>query len=71
MHSRRLRRSGIARRVRRPERELNVQVENALVDRILELRNAAGLRAYQAKNLLGRVMNFIELGERVASKTSH
>jgi hypothetical protein len=54
-----------------PQPYLNVQGENALVDRILELFNATGLIAHQAKNLLGRVMNVIELGERVASKTSH
>ena len=31
-----------------PQPYLNVQVENALVDRILESRNAAGLTAHQA-----------------------
>jgi hypothetical protein len=36
-----------------------------------ELFNATGLTAHQAKNLLGRVMSLIELGERMASKTSH
>jgi hypothetical protein len=54
-----------------PQPYLNVQAENALVDRILELFNAAGLTAHQAKILLGRVMNLIELGERVSSKTTH
>jgi hypothetical protein len=54
-----------------PQPYLNVQAENALADRILELFNAAGLTAHQAKILLGRVMNLIELGERVSSKTTH
>jgi hypothetical protein len=45
-----------------PEPYLNVQVENALVDRILELFNAEGLTEHQAKNLLARVNGLIELG---------
>jgi hypothetical protein len=54
-----------------PQPYLNVQVENALVDRILELFNATKLTSHQAKLLLDRVRVLIELGERVASKTAH
>ena len=54
-----------------PEPYLNVQVENALVDRILELFNATKLTSHQAKLLLDRVRVLIELGERVATKTTH
>jgi hypothetical protein len=54
-----------------PEPYLNVQVENALVDRILELFNATKLTSHQAKLLLDRVRVLIELGERVTSKTAH
>jgi hypothetical protein len=46
-----------------PQPYLNIEAENALVDRILELFNATGLTAHQAKKLLGRVMNLIELSE--------
>jgi hypothetical protein len=54
-----------------PEPYLNVQVENALVDRILELFNATKLTSHQAKLLLERVRVLIELGERLATKTTH
>jgi hypothetical protein len=54
-----------------PEPYLKVQVENALVDRILELFNATKLTSHQAKLLLDRVRVLIELGERVTSKTAH
>jgi hypothetical protein len=54
-----------------PQPYLNVQAENALADRILELFNATKLTSHQAKRLLDRVRVLIELGERVASKTSH
>jgi hypothetical protein len=50
-----------------PQPYLNVQAENALVDRILELLNATKLTSHQAKNLLGRVKTLIELGERLVS----
>jgi hypothetical protein len=45
-----------------PEPYLNVQVENAVVDRILELFNATKLTSRQAKLLLDRVRVLIELG---------
>ena len=54
-----------------PEPYLLTEAENALVDRIFELFNATGLTAHQAKNLLTRVRRLIELGERMAEKTTH
>src|SRR5207244_10471604 len=54
-----------------PEPYLLTEAENALIDRIFELFNATGLTAHQAKNLLTRVRRLIELGERMADKTTH
>jgi hypothetical protein len=54
-----------------PQPYLNVQVENALVDRILELFNATKLTSHQAKLLLDRVRVLIELGERMGTGTNH
>jgi len=53
------------------QRYRKVQVENALVDRLLELFNATKLTSHQAKRLLERVRVLTELGERVADKTTH
>ena len=54
-----------------PEPYLLTEAENALIDRIFELFNATGLTAHQAKNLLARVRRLIDLGERLAEKTTH
>jgi len=54
-----------------PEPYLLTEAENALIDRIFELFNATGLTAHQAKNLLARVRRLIDLGERLAKKTTH
>jgi hypothetical protein len=50
---------------------IRFEVENALVDRVLELLNATKLTSHQAKLLLERVRVLIEMGERVASRTMH
>jgi len=54
-----------------PQPYLNVQAENAIIDRILEVLNATGLTAHQAKRCLERVKTLIEIGERVATRTLH
>src|SRR5438093_2772055 len=54
-----------------PEPYLLTEAENALIDRIFELFNATGLTAHQAKALLTRVRRLIELGERMAEKTTN
>lgn len=54
-----------------PEPYLLTEAENALIDRIFELFNATGLTAHQAKALLARVRRLIDLGERMAKKTTH
>lgn len=54
-----------------PEPYLLTEAENALINRVLELCNATGLTAYQAKNLLRRVMTLIELGERLGTSKPH
>lgn len=54
-----------------PEPYLNTQAENALIDRVFELFNATGLTAHRPKNQLDRVRRFLELGERIARKTTH
>jgi hypothetical protein len=54
-----------------PEPYLLTEAENALIDRVFELFTATGLTAHQAKNLLARVRRLIDLGERMADKTTH
>jgi len=46
----------------------NVQVENALIDRNMDLLNATGLTAHQVKDLLSRVHVLIGLGEKLTKK---
>jgi len=54
-----------------PEPYLLTAAENALIERIFELINATGLTAHQAKGLLRRVNLLIDVGERLAKKTTH
>ena len=54
-----------------PEPYLLTEAENAIIDRIFEVFNATKLSAHQAKNLLARVRRLIDLGERMAEKTTH
>jgi len=54
-----------------PEPYLNTEAENALIDRMFELFKATGLSSHQAKELLRRVHVLIDVGERLAPKTTH
>jgi len=54
-----------------PEPYLLTEAENAIIDRIFELLNAIGLTSHQSKELLRRVDRLMDVGERLAKKTTH
>jgi hypothetical protein len=54
-----------------PQAYLNIQGETPSLTASLEVFSATGLTAHQAKRCLERVRVLIELGERVATKTTH
>jgi len=54
-----------------PEPYLLTEAENAIIHRMFELFNATGLTSHQAKELLRRVNLLIDVGEKLAKKTSH
>jgi hypothetical protein len=47
------------------------EVEDKIIQTILDLLNANCLTARQAKNLLGRLHQLIDVGELLAKKTTH
>jgi hypothetical protein len=54
-----------------PEPYVMTEVEDRIIQAILDLLNANGLMAWQAKALLGRLHQLIDIGELLARKTSH
>jgi hypothetical protein len=47
------------------------EVEDKIIQTILDLLNANGLTARQAKALLGRLNQLIDVGELLARRTAH
>jgi hypothetical protein len=54
-----------------PEPYLLTGTENTIIDDNLELLNKHGLTSHQSMNLLERLGNTIERGQRVAKGTTH
>lgn len=54
-----------------PEAYLLTEMENTNIDEILELLNKNGLTSHQSMNLLERLGRIIEMGQRVAKRTTH
>ena len=54
-----------------PEPYVLTETENKIIDDILELLNKNGLTSHQSQNLLERLGEFIEMGQRVAKGTTH
>ena len=54
-----------------PEPYLLTETENTIIDDILELLNKHGLTSHQSMNLLERLGRIIEMGQRVAKRTTH
>ena len=54
-----------------PEPYLLTETENKIIDDILELLNKNGLTAHQSMNLLERLGRIIEVGEKLAKRTTH
>ena len=54
-----------------PEPYLLTETENTIIDDILELLNKHGLTSHQTQNLLERLGEIIEMGQRVAKGTTH
>ena len=54
-----------------PEPYVMTEVEDKIIQAILNLLNANGLTAPQAKALLGRLHQLIDIGEMLAKKTTH
>ena len=47
------------------------EVEDRIIQAILDLLNANNLTAHQAKELLGRLNQLIDVGEMLAKRTIH
>jgi hypothetical protein len=47
------------------------EVEDRIIQAILDFLNANGLTARQAKALVGRLNQLIDVGELLAEKTTH
>lgn len=54
-----------------PEPYLLTETENKIIDDLLALLNKHGLTSHQATNLLERVGNIIEMGQRLIKGTTH
>ena len=54
-----------------PEPYVMAEVEDKIIQAILDLLNANSLTARQAKALLGRLNQLIDVGEMLAHKTTH
>jgi hypothetical protein len=54
-----------------PEPYVMTEVEDKIIQAILDLLNANNLTARQAKVLLGRLNQLIDVGEMLAHKTTH
>ncbi|MEO7861910.1 MAG: hypothetical protein ABIU05_16035 [Nitrospirales bacterium] len=54
-----------------PEPYLLTETENTIIDDILALLNNYGLTSHQSQNLLERLGRIIEMGQRVAKRTTH
>jgi hypothetical protein len=54
-----------------PEPYLLTETENTIIDDNLGLLNKHGLTSHQSMNLLERLENTIEMGQRVAKGTTH
>ena len=54
-----------------PEPYVLTETENKIIDDILALLNQHGLTSHQSQNLLERLGRMIEMGERVAKRTTH
>ena len=54
-----------------PEPYLLTETEKKIIDDILELLNKQGLTSHQSLNLLERLGGIIEMGQRVAKRTTH
>jgi hypothetical protein len=54
-----------------PEPYLLTETENKIIDDILALLNKNGLTSHQSKNLLERLGGIIEMGQKIAQKTTH
>jgi len=54
-----------------PEPYLTTEVSDRLTQEILDAFNREGLTPHQARQVLDRVKDLVDLGELVARKTSH
>jgi hypothetical protein len=54
-----------------PEPYVMTEIEDKIIQAILDLLNANNLTARQAKALLGRLNQLIDVGEMLAHKTMH
>ncbi len=54
-----------------PEPYLLTETHEALITKIMELMNESKLTAHQAKALLHRCVQLVELGEHLGRKTTH
>ncbi len=54
-----------------PEPYLPTEVSDRLIQQILDAFNREGLTPHQARQVLDRVKDLLDLGELVARKTSH
>ncbi len=54
-----------------PEPYLLTETADAIINQIFDLLNGSKLTAYQAKALLHRCLQLVELGERLGKKTTH
>jgi hypothetical protein len=54
-----------------PEPYVMTETEDKIIQTILDLLNANGLTARQAKTLLGRLNQLIDVGEMLAKKSEH
>ena len=54
-----------------PKPYLLTETDNTIIDGILELLNKHGLTSHQSQNLLERLWQIIEMGQRVAQRTTH
>lgn len=54
-----------------PESYLSTEVSDRLIQQILDAFNREGLTPHQARQVLGRVKDLLDVGELVARKASH
>lgn len=54
-----------------PEPYYSTEVSDRLIQHILDAFNREGLNPHQARQVLARVKDLLDLGELIAQKTSH